>query len=216
MSQQSAPGINPDQTLTVMTPQPPVAYTEETNDHLCRALFFRSMLQAEEYEQILELAEDPNLTEQFMELQRLLLPSFEQYMLCQTRLLAMNAESNWLIERLWAFGDIVSKQYHHFELERVMGTQILTLENGQSLDWHGDLGGGLFATRKLTLLACLSAPEEYTGGHFELLATTDSCARLDLGTVVIHPSFSVNRIHPVTGGRLRMLLSWLHGPSPFN
>lgn len=44
-----------------------------------------------------------------------------------------------------------------------MGLQRVCLRPGSTLDWHLDLGNGLFAQRKLSLVVWLNAPTNTAG-----------------------------------------------------
>jgi PKHD-type hydroxylase len=97
-----------------------------------------------------------------------------------------------------------------------MGTQILTLEAAQSLDFHFDLGAGLFSKRKISIMIFLSSPDDYEGGQLDLMGSQYPPFRRERGDVLIFPSFYVNSFHPVSSGRLQVLLTWMHGSQQFN
>lgn len=198
-------------------PLPPLLLPDDAeNDNVSRALFFHGLLSAEDCDRILALPEDPHLTSQFLQHQRQLMPGYASYMRCQSQVIPMQAESEWLFAHLHTIMSAVNHRHFHFEADRLMGAQLLTLENGQQLDWHSSIGEGQFATRKLMLVAFLSPDQNYSGGEFELMASPFATMRRAQGMIVVCPAFSVIRIHPVTAGKMQVLVSWLHGTGLFS
>jgi hypothetical protein len=214
----------------IKTPDPELHPDQAENDSLMRSLFFQHLIKPEDYPAILAAPEDPGLSQRFQARQRAHLPGFAQYMRASSRLLAVNEDSAWLLEQLRVIFQGVNQRYYHFELGGssgppgsgatvlpggVLGTQIMTFETGQDLDWNVGIGGDVFASRKLSLIAFLTPLEDYDGGEFELMASSYGVGRRAPGMIAVFPSFVVSRIHPVTRGRMQILLSWMHGPGQF-
>lgn len=189
---------------------------EPNNDNITRALFFMTLFTPEDCARILALAEDKSLTEKFLAYQRQLMPGYSHYMRCRTQVVPMNENTNWLLQHLHTILMATNDRNYKFDAHRLMGTQILTLEKGEELDWNASLGGGIFASRKLMLVAFLTPEKDYTGGAFELMANIYASARRDQGNVAVFPAFSVCRFHPVTSGKLQVLVAWLHGDEQFS
>lgn len=187
-------------------------FNEEMNDNVMRSLFFRDLFTPADCGRVLESSVDPVTSQQFFAMQQQLMPGFAQYMHAPPgRLLSMNAENNWLIEHLQTIFSAVNYRHFKFKATRQLGAQLFSLENGQHLDWHFELGAGLFSTRKLVMVSFLTPVSEYDGGEFELMATPYAPIQRDQGVVTIFPAFSAMRLTPVTRGRLDLLLSWFHG-----
>ncbi|PKL76987.1 MAG: hypothetical protein CVV27_07470 [Candidatus Melainabacteria bacterium HGW-Melainabacteria-1] len=194
---------------------PPPQDPKAENDHVMRSLFIKDVFEPDDYARILALPQDPELSSRFLAHERQLMSGYAQYMHCQSYLPALNADSAWLIEHLRRLLEVVNRRYYHFACQRVLGTQILSLEAGQQLDWHMGTGSGLFATRKLGLIAFLTPLDQYSGGVFEVMASTYRGDRREQGWVGFFPAFAVTRIQAVSSGRMQVLLTWMHGPAPF-
>ena len=66
--------------------------------------------------------------------------------------------------------------------------------------------------RKLSLGIQLSDGADYEGGDLQFMANEEGVsAPKTLGTVVIFPSFVMDRVTPITSGKRRSLLGWVSG-----
>ncbi|OED45987.1 hypothetical protein AB832_01080 [Flavobacteriaceae bacterium (ex Bugula neritina AB1)] len=84
--------------------------------------------------------------------------------------------------------------------------------DGGHYDWHMDLGGGIAAERKISIVVQLSSPEEYDGGEFEIFVQKDVIEfPKKQGSVVLFPSYYMHRVSPVTGGERKSLVLWVTG-----
>ncbi len=91
--------------------------------------------------------------------------------------------------------------------------QITRYEAGNFQNWHMDLGHGRYSVRKLTFSIQLSAPEDYEGGEFEVLAYYDPMSFPKVrGTMIVMPTYVVHRVKPVTSGIRYSLIGWIGGP----
>lgn len=181
------------------------------NDDISRAFYYGKMFKPEELERICQAPTDPQLTQNFWQHQHSLMPGFQHFMQAQPQLLALSPENAWLHEHLHQLLRVLNDKHYHFEVSRTIGTQLLTLETGQQVDWHSDLGEGFFAFRKLSLVVFLTPKEDYKGGKLELMSSSGNSLPPDKGVLLVYPSFGVSRITPVTQGRLQVLLTWIHG-----
>ncbi len=87
--------------------------------------------------------------------------------------------------------------------------------DGGHYDWHMDLGGGIAAQRKISIVVQLSDSEEYEGGEFEIFVQKDVIEfPKKKGSVVLFPSYYMHRVSPVTGGERKSLVLWVTG-APF-
>jgi len=186
------------------------------NHQIMRAFFYPKVFTPAECERILELAEAPELTRQFLGEQQALMQGFRQYMQARIRLLEMcGEEGQWLHQHLAALFQILNQKHYHFEVSEFGMTQITSLKNGEKLDWHMHLGAGIYSTRKLFLGAFLTPLSSYEGGSFEMLARGIRNTRYEQGTVVIMPAYFATSIQPVVQGEMHLLMTWMHGHEAF-
>lgn len=185
------------------------------NDDVMRAFFYGDIFKPEECDHIQSLPGDPALTAHFETLQRAEMTGYAHYMQAAYELLALPEASQWLSPYVHTLFHALNDKHYHFALGKVMGLQRVCLRPGSTLDWHLDLGNGLFAQRKLSLVVWLNAPHEYSGGFLELMAHTPPGSPRSRGTIAIFPAFMANRISPVTAGELHLLLAWMHSDAPF-
>lgn len=126
-------------------------------------------------------------------------------------------EGGWVFRRVVETVRDVNRAHFGFALtEFAERAQVAVYESdsGGHFDWHSDIGGGTFAQkRKLTLVAQLSAPEDYEGGRLELNGNGQvEAAGTARGSATLFPSFTLHRVTPVTKGRRYSLTTWVHGP----
>lgn len=188
---------------------------DDCHDNLMRALLFDKLLTQDECQNILNAKLDEALSQQYYEQACRLIPGYVQVMKSTSYLIGFEPENQWLHDQLAAMLNIINNKYYNFEVERVLGTQLLTLEAGQSMEWHCDLGQGVFSTRKATMVAFLSPLDSYEGGAIQLMASQYASVRQSPGEVFVYPSFYMRRIQTVTKGKLQLLVSWLHGSKHF-
>ena len=135
-----------------------------------------------------------------------------QHRRTRIRSIPPDAEHTWIFQRLRQLVSMANQQAFHFQLNELMSVDVLEYSPDGYFDWHLDLGTGIFATRKLSLITFLTPPDEYEGGN---LCFMDGGAplRLAQGTTAIFPSYLLHKVEPVTGGTRFTLVSWAHGPS---
>jgi PKHD-type hydroxylase len=67
---------------------------------------------------------------------------------------------------------------------------------------------------KISLSIQLSDPSEYEGGDLEFTwGRSSKFAPKEKGAMVLFPSYSLHKVHPVTKGKRRALVLWAHGPA---
>ena len=120
--------------------------------------------------------------------------------------------TDWIFQRLRRLADAVNQQAFRFRLIDLMSLDVLEYGKDGFFDWHTDIGGGEFSTRKLTIVTALTPPDQYTGGDLNF-ADGGEALRLPQGTTVIFPSYLVHKVYPVTGGMRHTLVSFIHGPA---
>ncbi|MGV3522820.1 MAG: 2OG-Fe(II) oxygenase [Candidatus Sericytochromatia bacterium] len=185
------------------------------NDNVMRAFYYADIFKAEECERILRLPTDPELTENFEVLQRAGMQGYAQYMQAPYALLTLQAATPWLYPYIHTLFHALNDKHYHFKLGQVMGIQRLHLQPGHTVDWHFDLGEGMFSRRKLSLVVWLNAPEAYQGGNLEIMTNGETGVKRTQGTIGVFPSFMASRISPVTAGEQQLLLAWMHSETGF-
>ncbi len=81
-------------------------------------------------------------------------------------------------------------------------------------EWLVDIGGGFTSSRKLTFILQLSDPNSYEGGDIHLHNMgQDTEGFRQQGTLVVFPSYWLQRITPVTRGTRHYVVGWIHGHS---
>jgi PKHD-type hydroxylase len=93
--------------------------------------------------------------------------------------------------------------------------QLAKYETGHFYDWHQDT---FFLTddstcRKITVVALLNNPAEFTGGDFELQNSVSSELVLQKGSLIAFPSYLSHRATAVTSGTRYSAALWVHGPN---
>lgn len=127
-------------------------------------------------------------------------------------------DAGWVFDRVTDTVAVANREHFGFDLtEFAERTQVALYEadNASHFDWHSDIGAGAFASkRKLTLVAQLSDPSDYTGGTLELNSTGQTeCAGTVQGDAILFPSFMPHRVTELTSGRRYSLTTWVHGPA---
>ncbi len=121
-------------------------------------------------------------------------------------------DTDWIFTRLRRLAHEANQQAFRFRLMNLMSVDVLEYGKDGFFDWHTDIGGGEYSTRKLTLVTALTPPDQYTGGDLNF-ADGGEAIRLPQGTTAIFPSYLVHKVYPVTGGLRHTLVSFIHGPA---
>lgn len=90
-----------------------------------------------------------------------------------------------------------------------------TSESSDHFDWHQDepFVGGRSPARKLSLVVQLTDRNSYSGAEFEF----EDCKLqpdhfVDIGDVIVFPSFLKHRVKPILSGTRHSLVIWYQGP----
>ncbi len=118
----------------------------------------------------------------------------------------------WIFQRLTGLVQKVNQATFHFQLDGQLSVDVLGYDPDGYFDWHVDIGPGIFATRKLSMVTFLTPPEAYEGGNLCFMDKGEPL-RPPLGTTAIFPSYMLHKVEPVTRGTRYTLVSWAHGPS---
>ncbi len=83
---------------------------------------------------------------------------------------------------------------------------------GDKYVWHEDAANGIHRRRKLSFTLQLTAPEDFEGGGLEFPSGPVQSPGLDLGALVVFPSFLMHQAVEVTEGERWALVGWFSGP----
>jgi len=135
-----------------------------------------------------------------------------------------NSENNWIFERLNRTIESLNDQFYNFNLNGYDSIQY-TVYNSyekQHYDFHMDTfmtydRSQTFSSgfRKLSLILCLSHPDEYEGGEFQIIGGDPNDPHVleqQYGRIIIFPSFMIHRVTPITSGIRKSLVIWVTGP----
>ena len=123
-----------------------------------------------------------------------------------------DATHEWIFKRIRDLVERANKNSYRFQLNDLVMNHVLEYSPDGFYDWHIDLGVGIVATRKISLVTFLTPPEEYDGGELCFMDHGEPL-KLAQGTTVLFPSYLIHRVQPVTKGNRFTLVSWVHGPS---
>lgn len=120
----------------------------------------------------------------------------------------------WLYEKFTKLVAEANDSTWQFEINKELKKIQYSVYHGDGghYDWHMDLGGGIAAERKISIVVQLSDPEAYDGGEFEIFVQKDVIEFPKVkGSVVLFPSYYMHRVAPVTGGERKSLVLWVTG-----
>jgi PKHD-type hydroxylase len=132
----------------------------------------------------------------------------------------LNAETNWLYERLAYILRQLNGQFYRYDITGFSENFQYTVYDGNSkghYSWHVDEANGMnidSSPRKLSMVIQLSDPLDYEGGNLELMRSSDiETVEKSKGLVAVFPSFRLHRVTPVTAGIRKTLVVWSTGPA---
>ncbi|MGE3727370.1 MAG: 2OG-Fe(II) oxygenase family protein [Candidatus Sericytochromatia bacterium] len=190
-------------------------FVHPINDELMRARFFPNEFSPEECQQIREMPSDADLTRHYLQIAAQDMPVYTQNGQFRCELLPYVSPHQWLFDRLGNILQSVNQSNYHFELDQLVSTQRVNFGPNDYLDWHLELGEGLFSLRKLSLVLFLSPPSDYTGGKLEIGSSSQRHQNQSQGSLLIFPAYFMTRIHAVQSGEMAFLQTWVHGKNAF-
>lgn len=121
--------------------------------------------------------------------------------------------SQWVFEKLEYILLDLNREYK-FDLNGFReGFQVAEYAApGGQYAWHNDIGTGDFSTRKLSMSVQLSEASDYEGGELEFADSTAPAPK-EIGSLIVFPSYLPHRVHPVTRGVRKSMVSWIAGPA---
>jgi PKHD-type hydroxylase len=137
----------------------------------------------------------------------------ENYRSALTLWLDEGPETELLTER---FSRVIRKANEHYGFEITGFRDAFLLAQygkGDGFEWHLDAASEKTSTRKLSLTAQLSDPDDYDGGNLEFMPAGEVPFSRDRGSVIIFPAFLCHRVTPVKRGMRSAIVAWAHGPT---
>jgi Rps23 Pro-64 3,4-dihydroxylase Tpa1-like proline 4-hydroxylase len=126
------------------------------------------------------------------------------------------AATDWIFARVWEAVSQYNSKYG-FELAEDMGqAQLTRYQSGQHYDWHMDLGSQQMSLRKITAVVELTSNNSRRGGGIEVFygQSAENKVDLDIGDIVLFPSFVIHRASIVESGTRWSLVFWMDGTRP--
>lgn len=128
-----------------------------------------------------------------------------------------NKDTMWLYEKLAWFIKDANKSMWNFDIsnffEDIQYTEYDASYEGK-YEWHVDVGDNTTSTRKISVSIQLSDESEYEGGDLQFhINRSIVTAPKGKGDVVLFPSYLLHQVKPVTRGRRKALIMWMHGPA---
>lgn len=130
-------------------------------------------------------------------------------------------ENKWIFEKVANIVAVANKVHFDYEISGIThGIQLIHYLANEEVpghyDWHVDAGNGEVATRKISLTAQLSDPNEYDG--CELLINNhchDVVGTKEQGSIHLFPGYMPHKVSPITKGERFALVIWIHGSRRF-
>lgn len=182
------------------------------NDDILRTFFYENGFSQDLCKQILAAHWDPQRTTEYVALQEQYLPGFKNYKPKTLQALGQIPENIWIRQHLHELLTRFNARHYQFEATHLSEVQLITLKEGEAIDWYSNIGLGPFALRKICLFIILSERSAYEGGRIHSLVKS---APQSQGAIVVAPSIATLCIQPVTQGELKLLFTTLDGDRPF-
>lgn len=111
-------------------------------------------------------------------------------------------------------GMAANELYWGFDIDQAPAAWLQTYESGDL--YHRHMDASFSQSRKLTAVALLSDPHDYTGGFLTLFDPHDQACELvnTRGTVIVFPSWTMHEVYEITGGKRQTINMGWWGP-PF-
>jgi len=126
-------------------------------------------------------------------------------------------QTDWIFERVTSTVLEYNTAYR-FEIDGQPDTAQLTrYAASQQYNWHMDLGSGRASLRKITAVVELSSETIRSGGGIEIFYGEEikNKVTLDVGDMIVFPSFVMHRASRVRDGIRWSLVLWFNGHMPF-
>jgi PKHD-type hydroxylase len=140
------------------------------------------------------------------------------YRRSQIKWIELNNSSQELYRHLELLVSIANQDYYNFNIsyskDSLQYTEYYGSNEGK-YGWHMDTSPDSVFSRKLSLIAQLSDPDEYEGGELQIklydIDNTIITIPKQKGLVTIFPSYMWHRVTPITKGTRKSLVWWVGG-----
>jgi len=140
--------------------------------------------------------------------------------LCINKWMSHDEKTDWLFEKLIKEIIKVNSENYNFIVncfEDLQFTEYNSIQRGYYKK-HNDCGNrldpSLLSVRKISFTIQLSDENEYDGGELVLYNEgKEIIAPKSKGTLIFFFSHILHEVKPVTRGKRRSLVSWVHGPN---
>src|SRR5258706_345917 len=137
----------------------------------------------------------------------------EDYRVCTTSWMEETSQTAFIFDRLRELTASVNALYRLEASGFAEPLHFIRYEPGGRFGWHTDLGDGPMSTRKISVSVQLSEGAGYNGGDLEFCPHGTIDEFRGIGNAIAFPAYIAHRIHPVTRGRRKALVAWIHGPA---
>ena len=129
-----------------------------------------------------------------------------------------------LFDNLNSVIEKVNEDFYNFDLNGYTSIQYTSYygEESGEYGYHIDMHTGpqmeddhlkYNEVRKLSIVLFMSDPESYEGGKFTMKLGEDEFEiEQKRGRVILFPSFLLHKVHPVTKGVRKSIVTWVEGP----
>ena len=128
-----------------------------------------------------------------------------------------NMEMDWIAKELWKIISITNAETYNFNLSGAFELQLLRYDLGGHYKTHIDIGcedtHGTTIKRKISFTLLLN--DSYEGGELGFDNEEKTRSNLEIGDLILFPSFLPHRVEPVTSGVRWSLVGWSLGDKPF-
>lgn len=178
------------------------------NDHLFKVMTFDGMFTPQQCKHIIEMRSNYRSGKSLVYTDGHDRPDIRS---SKTYILEEDAHTAWIYERVIR----VSKKYcetAQFLVSNMENLQLLEYHTGGFFNWHFDVGYKAMSTRKFSMVALLSDPEDFRGGQLEFMMEEEPYRQvLYQGSASFFASFLLHRVTPVTRGPRYSLVAWFNG-----
>ena len=175
--------------------------------------YINNFFNAQEIDCILDLGLSKELEDGTLDTKQLLVDS--KYRSSKLNWILPEAKTEWIYRKITDAVNSVNQNYFGFDLYALEALQFSQYHSSNlgHYDKHIDIGPEPGYIRKLSLVAFLSDPSEFSGG--ELILHTNNQGFVvpqESGKLIFFPSYTLHEVTPVTAGVRYSLVCWVSGP----
>ena len=126
----------------------------------------------------------------------------------------MNDKYMFLYQIIFETVKDCNTDYFNFDIAGIFDNlQLLHYKKGHHYDWHTDIGDGIYSNRKISASILLS--DNCSGGEIVLKQGADRTIHMEVGDMLLFPSYVLHKVTPVTKGDRWALVTWIQDTKPF-